>query len=51
MSDVLEAAALRRAGDLAGALALYDRILAAFEGRDAQGDLTALFATLLAHLP
>lgn len=31
--------------------ARMDRILAAFEGKDAQGDLTALFATLLAHLP
>lgn len=43
-TDLLEIAAL--AVD-----ARMDRILAAFEGRDAQGDLTALFATLLAHLP
>lgn len=31
--------------------ARMERILAAFDGEDAQGDLTALFATLLAHLP
>jgi hypothetical protein len=31
--------------------ARMDRILAALEGKNAQGDLTALFATLLAHLP
>jgi hypothetical protein len=31
--------------------ARFDRILAAFAGGDTQSDLTALFATLLAHLP
>jgi hypothetical protein len=31
--------------------ARIERIQAAFAGKDAQGDLTALFATLLAHLP
>jgi hypothetical protein len=31
--------------------ARIERIQAAFNGKDAQGDLTALFATLLAHLP
>jgi hypothetical protein len=31
--------------------ARIERIQAAFDGKDAQGDLTALFATLLAHLP
>lgn len=31
--------------------ARIERIHAAFNGKDAQGDLTALFATLLAHLP
>ncbi len=31
--------------------ARMERIHAALDGKDAQGDLTALFATLLAHLP
>jgi hypothetical protein len=31
--------------------ARFERIHAAFAGKDAEGDLTALFAVLLAHLP
>jgi hypothetical protein len=43
-TDLLEIAAL--AVD-----ARMERILTAFAGKEVQGDLTALFATLLAHLP